>query len=51
MARPKDTPGLAALEDAVTVLFCLLDDAYRLLNPEDARRYEGLKKLSDSEVC
>jgi hypothetical protein len=49
MARPKDTPGLCALEEAVTVLFCLVDDAYRLLNPK-GRRYESLKKLSDSEV-
>ncbi len=50
MARPKDTPPLAALEEAVTVLFCLVDDAYRDLNPQGARRYEGLKRLSDSEV-
>ncbi len=49
MARTKDTPGLCALEEAVTVLFCLVDDAYRLLNPA-GRRYESLKKLSDSEV-
>ena len=49
MARPKDTPGLCAPEEAVTVLFCLVDDAYRLLNP-DGRRYESLKRLSDSEV-
>ena len=31
------------------VLFCLTDDAYRLLNPK-SRRYESLKRLSDSEV-
>ena len=50
MARTKDTPPLAALEEAVTVPFCLVDDAYAYLNPKGARRYEGLKKLSDSEV-
>ena len=49
MARPKDTPPLAALEEAVTVLFCLVDDAYRALNPR-GDRYGPLKKLSDSEV-
>lgn len=31
------------------VLFCLVDDAYALLNPR-GRRYESLKRLSDSEV-
>jgi hypothetical protein len=38
-----------ALEEAVTVLFCLVDDVYQTINP-DGRRYERLKKLSDSEV-
>jgi len=33
----------------VIVLFCLVDDAYALLNPR-GRRYESLKRLSDSEV-
>ncbi len=42
--RPDRTEG------ALTVLFCLVDDAYGLLNPEGVRRYEGLKRLSDSEV-
>jgi hypothetical protein len=37
------------LEEAVTVLFCLVDDTYTLLNPH-ARRYESIKRLSDSEV-
>jgi len=37
------------LEEALTVLFCLIDDAYRRLNPH-VQRYETLKKLSDSEV-
>ena len=50
MARPKDNPGRAALEEALTVLFCLVDDAHALLDPRGARRYESLKKLSDSEA-
>ncbi|WP_172620816.1 transposase [Rubrobacter xylanophilus] len=33
----------------MTVLFCLIDDAYALLNP-DGRSHESLKRLSDSEV-
>lgn len=37
------------MEEAVTVLFCLIDDAYAHLNP-NALRYESLKRLSDSEV-
>ena len=49
MARTKDTLPLVALEEAITVLFCLVDDAYENLNPR-ARRYEGLKRLSDSEI-
>jgi hypothetical protein len=40
---------LALLEEAVTVLFCRVDDIYYRLNPE-GRRYETLKELSDSEV-
>ena len=32
------------------MLFCLIDDAYRLLNPRDARRCESIKRLSDSEI-
>jgi hypothetical protein len=43
------TPRLATTEEAVVVLFCLIDDAYARLNPR-ARRYESLKRLSDSEV-
>jgi hypothetical protein len=46
---PQHTPNLARLEEAITVLFCLVDDAYYLLNPR-GRRYETLKELSDSEV-
>jgi hypothetical protein len=49
MARSNHTPRLANTEEALTVLFCLVDDAYRLLNPH-ARRYESLKRLSDSEL-
>ncbi len=49
MARPQHTPSLAHLEEALTVLFCLVDDAYALLNPR-SRHYESLKRLSDSEV-
>jgi hypothetical protein len=49
MAHPQHTPSLPDLEEVVTVLFCLIDDAYRLLNPH-VRRYESLKRLSDSEV-
>jgi hypothetical protein len=49
MAQPNHTPRLAETEEALTVLFCLIDDAYVLLNPR-ARRYESLKRLSDSEV-
>jgi hypothetical protein len=49
MAHPQHTPALASLEEAITVLFCLLDDTYALLNP-DGRSHESLKRLSDSEV-
>jgi hypothetical protein len=49
MARPQHIPSLARLEEALTVLFCLIDDAYALLNPRPSR-YESLKRLSDSEV-
>jgi DDE family transposase len=47
MAHAHHTPRPA--EEALTVLFCLIDDAYYRLNPK-GRRYEGLKRLSDSEV-
>jgi IS5 family transposase len=50
MARPQHTHSLAHLEEALTVLFCLIDDAYTLLNPRGARRYESIKRLSDSEI-
>jgi hypothetical protein len=50
MAQPQHTPSLAHLEEALTVLFCLIDDAYARLNPHGARHYESIKRLSDSEV-
>jgi hypothetical protein len=50
MARPQHTHSLPHLEEALTVLFCLIDDAYQLLNPRGARRYESIKRLSDSEI-
>src|SRR4029453_90385 len=49
MARTNHTQRLAQTEEALTILFCLVEDAYTLLNP-DGRRYERLKRLSDSEV-
>jgi len=49
MAHPEHTPRFVLLEEAITILFCLIDDAYAAVNPE-GRRYEALKKLSDSEV-
>ncbi len=50
MTQPKDPPTRTRLEEAVTVLFCLVDDTYQRLTHEGVQRYEGLKKLSDSEV-
>jgi hypothetical protein len=49
MAQPNHTEAFARTEDALTVLFCLIDDAYALLNPR-ADGYEAIKRLSDSEV-
>src|SRR5215204_1307516 len=49
MAHPNHTPRLAQTEQALTVLFCLIDDAYAHLNPR-SRCYESIKRLSDSEV-
>jgi len=37
------------VEEAITVLFNLIDDAYTLLNPS-GHSHASLKKLSDSEV-
>jgi Transposase DDE domain len=50
MARSQHTHSFPHLEEALTVLFCLIDDAYRHLNPRGARRYESIKRLSDSEI-
>ena len=49
MAQPNHTSRLAYTEEALTVLFCLVDDAYAMLNPR-ARSYESIKRLSDSEI-
>jgi hypothetical protein len=45
MARPKDTLTLASLDEAIIVLFCLIDDSYRLLNP-NRPSHEPLEPLS-----
>jgi hypothetical protein len=50
MAHTQHTHSLPHLEEALTVLFCLIDDAYRLPDPRAARRYESIKRLSDSEI-
>lgn len=49
MAHEHHTRRFARTEEAIITLFCLVDDAYHHLNPH-ARRYEALKRLSDSEV-
>ncbi len=49
MAKREDIPTACVLEEAITVLFCQIDDAYRNLNPRGSR-YDSLKRLSDSEV-
>ncbi|MGI8909191.1 MAG: transposase [Rubrobacteraceae bacterium] len=49
MAHEHHTRRFTRTEEAIIALFCLVDDAYRHLNP-GARRYESLKRLSDSEV-
>jgi hypothetical protein len=50
MAQHNLTPRLHRTEEAITVLFCLIDDAYALLDPRGHRCYASLKSLSDSEV-
>ncbi len=45
MAQPHHTPCLHRTEEAITMLFCLVDDAYALLNPR-GERYASLKRLS-----
>ena len=49
MAQAQDALRFTPTEEAITVLFCLVDDAYGRLNPR-ARSHESLKRLSDSEV-
>jgi hypothetical protein len=49
MAQLNHTPRLAHTEEALTVLFCLVDDAYAYLNPR-AGHYRSLKRLADSEI-
>ncbi len=49
MNQPEHARRSTPLEEAVTILFCLVDDVYQNINP-NAQRYENLKKLSDSEV-
>lgn len=49
MAQREHTPQLALLEEALTILFCRVDDIYYRLNPRGGR-YASLKQLSDSEV-
>ena len=49
MAQLHHTSRLHRTEEALTVLFCLVDDAYRILNPR-GERYASIKRLSDSEV-
>ncbi len=49
MAQVQHTPAPPSLEEAITVLFCVVDDTYERLNPH-GRRYGALKKLSDSEI-
>ena len=51
MAQPNHTQRLARTQrGSVTVLFCLIDDAYPLLLNPNGKRSESIKRLSDSEV-
>ena len=49
MAESHRTQERGLLEEAITTLFCLVDDAYASLNPK-GQCYASLKRLSDSEV-
>jgi hypothetical protein len=49
MAHPHRTQEPSLLEEAITTLFYLVDDAYASLNPKGLS-YAPLKRLSDSEV-
>jgi len=44
MAQVQHTPAPPSLEEAITMLFCLIDDAYKRLNPY-GDRYGALKNL------
>ena len=51
MAQPQLTPRLHRTEEAITVRFCLVDEAYdALLDPRGGERYASLKRLSDSGI-
>ena len=47
MTQAQHTPEAVLLDEAITTLFCEIDDAYRILNPR-TDLYASLKKLSDS---
>jgi hypothetical protein len=49
MAQIQHTPAPSYLEEAITGLFCLVDDTYAPLNSR-GDCYGALKKLSDSEL-
>jgi hypothetical protein len=49
MTQKHHTHTFTRTEEAITDLFCLIDYAYANLNPR-GRRYESLKRLSDSEI-
>ena len=49
MTQAENTREAALLEEAITVLFCEIDDTYRHLNP-NGQLYESLKRLSDPEI-
>ena len=49
MTPTEHTPQSLLLEEAITILFCQVDDLYHRLNPK-AQRYASLKRLSDSEI-
>ena len=45
MAQPHHTRRLAQTEEALTVLFCLVDDIYAWLNPK-SKRYASFSSAS-----
>jgi hypothetical protein len=46
MALPELTPQLSLLEEAMTILFCRIDDAYYHLNPEGRHSAPRASKYS-----